>query len=480
VGGTGAAATTGAGWRSAFGTVLVVLLVAVMAPAGEAGGSGDTKRRDRWTQLGHDLASTFHNPRAALTPKRAARLKQAWTYEAPGSVNGAPAVAGDRVTVLSQDGLVALDAGSGQEVWTRDDIRGTSSPTLRGRVLYVYAGDTTLWALDADDGSDRWKVKADDQRFATGFSSPVVAGNAVIVGLSSLEEVAARGSATFRGGVVAFDRRNGKELWRYRTAEPPYNGVGVWSTVSVDPEAQTVFATTGNNYTDSAGPTSDSVIALDLRSGQVRWIRQVTAGDVFTLANPQSQDSDLGTNPILFEAEVDGERRKLLGAGQKSGLFWVLDRATGEIVWQRQVSDGSALIGGVFNNGAYDGRSIIMAGNNGPPGPGPEPPNPPRTFTAGTSMLVALDPATGGARWEVELPAWVWAPITLADGVGFVAVDRELRAFDTKTGKQLFSLETEGTISSAPAIVGRHVYFGSGLSYFPPTKPGHTVYALEG
>jgi outer membrane protein assembly factor BamB len=81
-------------------------------------------------------------------------------------------------------------------------------------------------------------------------------------------------------------------------------------------------------------------------------------------------------------------------------------------------------------------------------------------------------------RWQVDLPAYVWAPITLADDVGFVAVDRELRAFDTKTGKQLFSLETEGTISSAPAVVGRRVYFGSGLSYFPPAKSGRTLYAL--
>ena len=86
-------------------------------------------------------------------------------------------------------------------------------------------------------------MKADDQRFAVGFSSPVVAGDAVIVGLSSLEEVTARENATFRGGVVAFDRRSGKELWRYRTAEPPNNGVGVWSSVSVDTGARTVFAT---------------------------------------------------------------------------------------------------------------------------------------------------------------------------------------------------------------------------------------------
>jgi polyvinyl alcohol dehydrogenase (cytochrome) len=245
------AAIVGAGRTTAVCAVLAGFLFVGAAPEGRAGGSAGTKK-DQWTQLGHDLASTFHNPAAAITRKRAARLKQAWTYEAPGSVNGAPAVAGDRVTALSQSGLVALDAENGQEVWRRDDIRGSSSPTLRGGVLYAYAGDTTLWAVDAKDGSDRWKVKADDQRFAVGFSSPVVAGDAVIVGLSSLEEVTARDNATFRGGVVAFDRRTGVELWRYRTAEPPNNGVGVWSTVSVDAEARTVFATTGNNYTETA------------------------------------------------------------------------------------------------------------------------------------------------------------------------------------------------------------------------------------
>ena len=47
-------------------------------------------------------------------------------------------------------------------------------------------------------------------------------------------------------------------------------------------------------------------------------------------------------------------------------MFWVLDRETGEVVWQRQVSGGSSLIGGVFNNGAYDGQRIVVAGNNGP------------------------------------------------------------------------------------------------------------------
>ena len=88
-------------------------------------------------QLGYDLCSTFHNPDSRLTPKRVAGMETAWTYEAPESVNGAPAVAGDRVYVLAAEGLVALDADERDEVWKREDISGSSSPTLAGGVLYV-------------------------------------------------------------------------------------------------------------------------------------------------------------------------------------------------------------------------------------------------------------------------------------------------------------------------------------------------------
>jgi polyvinyl alcohol dehydrogenase (cytochrome) len=456
----------GVGRVAAIAVAATVLAASsVTAAADSSGGSGGARRPGSWRQLGHDNTSTFHNPRSSITPKRAASLEPAWQLDVPGTVNGAAAASGDRVFALSGDGLLALDAETGDEIWRRDDITGTASPTLARGVLYVQTADTMLWAVDADDGEDRWQVVADDQEFATGFSSPVVAANVVVVGLSSVEEVAAEANAQFRGGVAAFDRRTGEEVWRYRTAEPPYNGVGVWSTVSIDEAAETVFATTGNNYTELAGPTSDSIIALDLGTGEPRWISQMTpGGDVFTIPNPVGPDFGFGTNPILFEAQVDGVERELLGAGQKSGAFSVLDRATGEVVWQQQVSNGSALIGGIFNNGAYDGDRIIVAGND---------------QAAGTSLLVALDPATGDVQWERELPAWVWAPITLGDGVGFVAADNQVQAFDTETGEQLFTFAAEGTISSAPVPVGNRVYFGSGLSYITTTR-GQTFYALEG
>jgi polyvinyl alcohol dehydrogenase (cytochrome) len=447
-----------------------VAAAALVLPAG-ADARARPSPRDGWRQLGHDTRSTFHNPRAGISVRAAGDLHEAWRVEAPGSVNGAAAVAGGRVYALSGDGLLALDADRGDEVWRRGDVAGTSSPTLVGGTLYVATSEPFLYALDPETGADRWRVRTDEQEYATGFSSPVPVGDAVVVGLASIEEVAARADAQFRGGAVAFDRRTGEERWRYRTAEPPFNGVGVWSTPSYDPELGLVYLTTGNNYTESAGPSSDSVVALDARTGEQRWIRQVTTGDVFTINTPISEDTDLGTNPVLYDAEVDGTTRRLLGAGQKSGMFWVLDRETGEVVWQRRVSGGSSLVGGVFNNGAYDGRRIVVAGNNGP--------SPKRPPDAPASVLTALDPATGEILWQRDLPGWVWAPITLGKGVGFVATGTDVQAFDVRTGKELATFSTEGTISSAPVAVGGRVYFGSGLSYFGDVKPGRAFYALE-
>jgi outer membrane protein assembly factor BamB len=72
----------------------------------------------------------------------------------------------------------------------------------------------------------------------------------------------------------------------------------------------------------------------------------------------------------------------------------------------------------------------------------------------------------------------VWAPITIANGVGFVAADSDLQAFDVATGERLAVIDTEGTIAGGAAIWDGRVYFGSGLSYLTTTG-GTKLYALE-
>jgi polyvinyl alcohol dehydrogenase (cytochrome) len=470
----------------------VSLIIAVLLAGGACGSGDDDSAPDgatstvpqqstSWPMLGHDLRSSFTTHDPAITLESARGLRVAWTFDAGAYVASTPAVADGTVYIQSPRGTIALDAETGAERWRNASVAGTSSPTIIDGELYINGGNSVLHRLDPASGEELWRAEIDGHPAAAGFSSPVLADDLVIVGSASVEEVSAVANATFRGGMVAFDRSTGEERWRYYTVDPPYNGVAMWSTASVDEELGLVYGTVGNNYTEEAGPTSDSIFALRLETGELAWIRQLSEGDVFTIPSPRSPDSDFGTNPILFEATIDGEERALLGAGQKSGMFWVLDRETGEVVWSRHVSGGSALIGGVFNNGAYDGERIVVAGNNGESdGPGSEASNG-RSRGIGaritTSVLMAMDPATGDVLWERQLPAWVWGPITIAGDVGFVSADNTLQAFDVTTGEKLAEVETEGTIASGASIADGRVYFGSGLAYLGTTN-GTKLYAL--
>ncbi len=469
------------------------LMVMSLACSGGGSGGHDTTRTatvaspadaDAWPMLGHDLGSSFQaGASAGLTPATAATLVQAWEIKTTGGVTGTPAIVNGRAYVVAGAATYALDAASGAVIWQNSDVNGTSSPTYSGGKLYVNDRRSVLHELDAATGQEEWRAAIDPHPRAAGFSSPVVAGERVIVGSASIEEVTAKDGATFRGSAVAFDRATGGELWRHYTVDAPYSGVSVWSSVSVDIDAGVVFGSTGNNYTGDASGTSDSIFALDLDSGRLRWNRQLGANDVFTLPTPKSPDSDFGTNPILFEATIAGAKRQLVGAGQKSGMFWALDRNTGDVVWSRRVSGGSVIIGGVFNNGAFDGERIIVAGNSGASdGAGSEPANgnskPIGGAAVGTSVLMAMDPADGRVLWERQLPAWVWAPIALSGGVGFVAADREMQAFDTASGAKLFSMQTNGTIASGAAIAGGRIIFGSGVSYIG-TKADSALHALK-
>lgn len=436
----------------------------------------------RWTGLGGDLSNTFNNrDERKLTTKNASRLAPIWETSRFTSVNGAPVIVKGVVYVQTHGGTYALSAANGETIWANEAISGSSTPAYDEGELFVHDAASWLYALDAKDGHELWRVHTDEQPGTAGWSSPVVMDGYVIVGMSSgLEAVDNDSTSAYRGGVVAFNRSTGKEIWRTYTVDPPYNGATVWSTVSIDPELGLVYATTGNNYTGEASDTSDSIFALRLSDGKIAWLTQLSKGDVFTIIHQLSPDSDFGTNPILFEARINGVKRKLVGAGQKSGVFWALDRRTGSVVWSQTISAGSALGGGMLNNGAFDGQHILVAGDRATSdAPGGEPANGESVniFPPNTSVLKALNPSTGEVVWERQLPAWVWAPITVANGVGFVAYETQLQAFDVNTGAKLFNYKTGGTISSAPVIVDGAVYFGSGITYIG-THPDHTLHAL--
>jgi polyvinyl alcohol dehydrogenase (cytochrome) len=403
--------------------------------------------------LGYDLGSSYTNRgESAIAAENAHELVPLWEFEARGLVYGTPVVVDGVVYVTSTGGLYAFDDASGELVWQNLEIGATSSLAFVDGTLFVHDLGGFLRSLDAATGEEKWQTRTDAHPLATGLSSPIVFERYVVVGLSSNEIV--REGATFRGGVAAFDRETGAQLWRDYTADPPHNGASVWSTVAIDPEARVVFAGSGQNYTGEAGPGSDALFALDLDTGARLWTTQTVMGDVFTPINPRGPDADFGANPILLEAEIGGRMRRLVAAGQKNGMFWALDRETGEVVWQRRLGPGSPLTGGVLNNGAFDGERILVANNDG---------------GAGFGTLFALRPSDGEVLWQRPLPGWVWAPITVGNGVGFVAADKSLYGFDAATGADLFVFATEGTIACGASVAKGRVRFGSGIQHIVGT-----------
>ncbi len=418
-----------------------------------------------WTMLGRDYASTYHQRREEkITKANVGTLKELWSFKPFAQPNGTPAVVDGVVYATSNGESYALDADTGEVLWRNRELGASSSPAYDDGVLYIHTRRGLVSAVDPATGEILWQSPSDTHPVTAGYSSPVVFEDFVIVGASSNEEGAVAEGATFQGGVVAFDRHTGERRWRYYTAIDPYNGATVWSTITLDPDTRQLFATTGNNYTGEAGPNSDSIFSLDIESGELLWTTQLTEDDVFTILNPKSPDSDFGTNPTLFEANVDGSRRKMLAAGQKSGVVWGLDRTTGEVLWETPLSGGSALIGGILNTGAYDGERLYVVTHN--------------QRDRADTKLVALDPATGAVVWQRTLDNWVWGPLTIANGMIFAPVWTTLRVYDTTNGAELFAFDTPGTIASGASIVDGRVYFGSGMAYIVGERES-TIHALS-
>lgn len=415
-----------------------------------------------WTMLGYDVGSTYNNTaETKLSVKTAPKLTKAWEYDAQGSVTSTPVITGGRAYFMSSTAFTALELSTGNEVWTNPNVIGSSSPAYAAGVLYVNDGAGILHALNAKDGSERWQFKTDDDPSIIGFSSAVLTQDLVLVGGSTLEELTGA-AATFRGFVVAVNKKDGKLAWKKYTVEDPGRGVTLWSTPSADEASGIAYAATGNNHGPPVTDTSDSFLAIPLKDGgDFLWKNQILANDAWSLASlTAGPDSDFGANPIVFDAGG----KKLVAGGNKGGDFWVMDRVTGKLITQppRHLGPNSASMGGVFVNGAWDGKHLLVACNQATStGDGSET----DLMGATPATLFALDPLTLDVAWERQVAGPVLGFISVANGVGLFGKNKTLQAFNTETGEKLFEFETEATIATAPSVSNGYVVFGSGMSW---------------
>jgi polyvinyl alcohol dehydrogenase (cytochrome) len=432
------------------------------------GSTADSNGTD-WTSYGHDLANTRRNEaETAITPASVKTLKQDWEIDGLTGVTGTPTVADGVAYFGDWTGHErAVDVETGKEKWSTE-IGGpmiVGAPTIDGDSVYASSG-ATLYRLNRATGKIEWKTVTNGSEFAQINASPVVVDGLVLQGVASFEVVIARDKYTFRGSIGAYDAQTGKEKWRFYATKADAKdgaGVGIWSTPAVDKARGLLYVGTGNAYTEPTGPLADSIIAIDYKTGALKWHRQFTYPDVFSAGHPVGKDADVGASPNIWTS--DG--RDLVGAGDKAGVYHALDRDTGKLVWETRLTPGG-MFGGEIGSGAFVDGKIVAVSNVG---------DPKTNATTNFSFVFALDPATGKVLWKSErFPQMIFAPVGAVPRLAFVGTTAgTFTALDTSTGKRLWTKTAPAKVACGPSIVDGRVIWGYGFTLFGGGGPGGVV-----
>jgi polyvinyl alcohol dehydrogenase (cytochrome) len=390
-------------------------------------------------------------------------LTKSWEKDGLVGVTGTPVVAhGDVYFGDWQGDVWAVKAVSGQVVW-RVQVGGNviGSPAVVGKALYVGSGND-LYRLNAATGAVVWKTVTNANPYSQINASPVVVGNLVIQGTAQFEEVVGKAPFTFRGSIGAFDTATGAQVWNFVTTPNDSTsgaGEGVWSTPAVDSKLGLVYVGTGQNISEPTGPLADSLLAIDYKTGDLKWSRQFTNPDVFGVGNFTGRDADVGASPNLWVSRG----REMVGVGQKNGIYHALNAANGKEVWNATLTPGSTF-GGALGSAALVDRRIIASSNVGDPA---------TNATTKTSKIFALDPATGKIQWEITERGNVFGPISAVPGVAFVGTDiGNLYALDTATGAQLWTYAAPAQIGGGASIVRNRIFWGYGFTLFSGSGRG--------
>ena len=278
--------------------------------------------------------------------------------------------------VTSANECYALDAGNGREIWRFQQPRtkglvGNAAGGINrgvavsGERVFMVTDHAHLLALNRFTGELLWDTEmADWRQNYNATSAPLIVGDLVVAGTAG-------GEQGVRGFLAAYDQTTGKETWRFWTVPKPgepgsetWKGAGIeqpggttWMTGVYDAALGLVYWTTGNPSPDYNGDErlgdnlyASSVVALDARSGRLKWHFQFTPHNVW--------DWDAQQPTVLVDATWEGRPRRLLVQASRNGFFYVLDRTDGtfllgkpfvsHLTWAREIGP--------------DGRPVLMPG----------------------------------------------------------------------------------------------------------------------
>ncbi len=478
-----------------------------------------------WSNWGAGLANTRFQPakEAGIEARDVPRLTLKWAFAFPdtSTMRSQPAVSGGRVFAGGQDGSVfALDTATGCVYWSTVVQSQVRSGITVGEIAAkpaVFFGDSAgyIYALDGNTGKQLWKMRPDEHAASTVTATPVFHQGRLYVGSASREETLSIAPAypccTFRGSESALDAATGKVLWKtYTIAEAARqrpkskngaallgpSGAGVWTAPALDPERDTMYITTGDNYSDPPTSMSDAVAALRMSTGEILWSRQFTAKDAWNSScqlpgkvncpDSDGPDFDFASSAIL--TTLPNGRRVLL-LGQKSAVIYGVDPdRRGETIWQARIGEGGT-VGGIEWGSSTDGRNVYVALSDIRFQVERKPGSNDRTYQLDASKgggIFAFRIDNGERMWQTPPPGCgdrrpcspaQSAAVTAIPGVVWSgSEDGHLRAYSTANGKIIWDYDTAREYKTINGLPGR----GGAIDVAGPVVAGGMLFTVSG
>jgi alcohol dehydrogenase (cytochrome c) len=481
-----------------------------------------------WPSYHGRLSGNRHSPLDQIDTANVRRLAPRWSFpiRSPRDLETTPLVADGVMYVTTVNQIFALDARTGREIWRYQRPRSEGvigdagsginrGVAILGDRVFLATDDAHLLALHRVNGELLWDAQmasSEDHYGAT--SAPLAVKDLVIAGVSG-------GDEGIRGFLDAYRASTGERVWRFWTVpapgEPladtweggalPHGCAATWLTGSYDPDTNLLFWPTGNPCPDYDGVPrrgdnlySNSALALDPDTGQLRWHYQFTPHDL--------HDWDATETLLLADAEFRGRARKLLMQANRNGFFYVLDRGNGELLLAKPFVRELTWATGIGEDGrpqrleestpsaagarvcpAVEGATNWMSTAYNPATNlfyvqaqekcniftrSPEEWTPGQSFYGGTTRSIpgetgekylrALRPETGEIVWERKQvgPGRTWGGVlSTAGGLVFYGDDSgAFVALDAGTGKPLWNFHANVAWKASPMT-----YFVDGRQY---------------
>jgi quinohemoprotein ethanol dehydrogenase len=321
---------------------------------------GAKARAQEWPAVSGDSGNTRYSPLAHINAANVATLAGAWTsarFDDGGGGRAMPVIRDGLLFITAGSWVYAYDARTGATVWKHQTGAAPASPGLGDftrpeqglparegvavgdGLVFVGLSNAHVVALREKTGEQAWDVFVgiDPPRPGQGISgAPVYAGGLVFVGTSA--------DPGFRGKVVAVDAQTGRKAWEWFAVPGPNDrghetwpksdtwkvgGGALWLVGAADPDLGLVYFGTGNGVPQYAGDERAgdnlylcSVVALEIKTGTLRWHYQTIRHDIW--------EADIAQSPVLFDAQVGGQTRKAIAAMRTDGYLFMLDRENGK------------------------------------------------------------------------------------------------------------------------------------------------------